>query len=158
MSNIYFVRVDRTAEEVTVIDISQSSLHERDEFSPANELNYILPGLAISAGRDIAKHYGFKYKLFESRYNESLNEPFLPPIINMEQALFLIENAVGRLVHEHPIDSILPGRLSEDALTELLNGNNTSVLSTLHQLDGDDLQRVICRLIGQSIKVDKFSF
>lgn len=61
-------------DKVTVIDLSYSVDYKRSDWDTINDNNFTCHKEAIEYGRAIADKFNLKYELFNSRYNESLNE------------------------------------------------------------------------------------
>ena len=75
MSQFYFVcynNMKRTS--VTVVDLDYCVDYERSEFDYVNAENFDNHLDAISYAKQIAEKYNLDYELFDSRYDESLNE------------------------------------------------------------------------------------
>lgn len=77
-STFYFLTyVGKDRQEVTVIDLGYNVDYERDEFAAVNDLNFENHLEAIIYARALAIQNGLKYRLFESRYNSSLDEKLI---------------------------------------------------------------------------------
>lgn len=63
---------DKTAMEV--VDLSHACDYERNDFGPVNMRNFNDHQEAIAYTRALALKFGFKYNLFDSRYDETENE------------------------------------------------------------------------------------
>lgn len=73
--NFYFIawpKGDRSS--ITVIDLAHSVDYEREDWATVNDLNFSTPDEAITYARGLAEKFGLRYELFESRYNQDLNE------------------------------------------------------------------------------------
>jgi len=71
----YFVahpRGDKTT--LTVIDVARALSYERNEFDAVNDIDFDDHNEAIDYARVLASVHDLKYEMFDSRYNEDLNE------------------------------------------------------------------------------------
>ncbi|EMY6611267.1 MULTISPECIES: hypothetical protein [Vibrio] len=75
MNFIYFIaNQGGNTSKITVIDLADVTIYERDQFSPVNDDNYHDLTEALADAKAIASKYGLDYVPFESRYNSDLNE------------------------------------------------------------------------------------
>ena len=75
MDVIYFIAfLGGDKSKITVIDLSNVTLYQRDQFSPVNDDNYYELNLALTDAKSLAKKYNLEYVLFDSRYNKDLSE------------------------------------------------------------------------------------
>ncbi len=75
MEFIYFIaNQGGDTSKITVIDLADVTVYERDQFSPVNDDNYHDLKEAIADAKAIANKYDLEYVQFESRYNSELNE------------------------------------------------------------------------------------
>lgn len=70
----YFIALIENKTTLTVIDLSFGTDYERNDWSAVDDENYETHALAICAAREMARFHGLKYKPFESRYDDRLNE------------------------------------------------------------------------------------
>lgn len=75
MDYIYFIaHLGGDKSKITVIDLSNVTIYERDQFSPVNDDNYHDLEEALSDAKTIATKYDLEYVPFDSRYNKQLSE------------------------------------------------------------------------------------
>ncbi|MDA0152261.1 hypothetical protein OH460_08105 [Vibrio sp. Makdt] len=75
MEFIYFIaNQGGDKSKVTVIDLANVTVYEREQFSPVNDDNYHDLSEALGDAKAIASKYDLEYIPFESRYNSELNE------------------------------------------------------------------------------------
>jgi len=75
MEFIYFIaNQGGNKSKITVIDLANVTVYEREEFSPVNDDNYYELAEALADAKAIASKYDLEYVPFESRYNRELNE------------------------------------------------------------------------------------
>jgi len=67
---------DRSA--VQVVDLSHNCSYERSEWLAVDDINFNDRDKAIVYARGLAQKYGLRYELFDSRYDERLNERLTP--------------------------------------------------------------------------------
>ena len=72
--NIYFVVYLENKTVITVIDLSPSARHERDQWETVNDEDFYDRNNAVDYARKLAEKYNLGYKPFDSRYDKSLNE------------------------------------------------------------------------------------
>jgi hypothetical protein len=72
--NIYFVVYMKNKTVITVIDLSPSARHERDQWETVNDENFYDRNNAVGYAQKLAEKYNLGYKPFDSRYDKSLNE------------------------------------------------------------------------------------
>lgn len=70
----YFIAYVNNRKAVTVIDLAYVVDYERRDWDIVNEETFEDRDEAIFYARRLAEKYGLEYQLFESRYDESLNE------------------------------------------------------------------------------------
>lgn len=70
----YFLAYTNNREAVTVIDLSNMTSYEREDWDTVNDVNMSDRDEAIAYGRDFADRHGLHYELFESRYDRTENE------------------------------------------------------------------------------------
>lgn len=75
MEFIYFIaNQGGDKSKITVIDLANVTVYERDQFTPVNDENYHDLAEALVDAKAIASKYNLEYVPFESRYNSELNE------------------------------------------------------------------------------------
>lgn len=70
----YFVAYVDKRTALTVIDLAFVVDYERSDWDCVNDENFHDRDEAIHYARKLAAKYGLEYRLFDSRYDESLNE------------------------------------------------------------------------------------
>lgn len=70
----YFLAYCDERASVTVIEMAHSVDYQRNDYDFVNDRNHDNRNEAVIYGRDFADRHNLKYKLFESRYDSSLNE------------------------------------------------------------------------------------
>lgn len=74
-SQFYFVcYADKEHKVLTVVDLDHCVDYERSEFAYVNAENFENHLIAIKYARKLAEKYNLGYEMFDSRYDESLNE------------------------------------------------------------------------------------
>ncbi len=81
---IYFVAYKHgDTTKITVVDLANTTIYERDQFSPVNDENYYELQEALSVAKALAAKYQLQYVPFESRISKSLNENVSPPKLTL---------------------------------------------------------------------------
>lgn len=70
----YFIAYVQNRQALTVIDLAYVVDYERRDWDIVNDEIFKDRDEAIFYARRLAQNYGLGYRLFESRYDESLNE------------------------------------------------------------------------------------
>ena len=70
----YFIAYVENRKALTVIDLAYVVDYEKDDWDVASEATFTDPDTAIQYARKLSAKYGLEYRLFDSRYDESLNE------------------------------------------------------------------------------------
>lgn len=70
----YFIAFVNNRQALTVIDLAYVVDYERNDWDVASAETFQERDTAIQYARKLAEKYGLEYQLFDSRYDESLNE------------------------------------------------------------------------------------
>ena len=70
----YFIAFVDERQALTVIDLAYVVDYEKNDWDVASDEIFQKPDAAIEHARKLAKKYELRYELFDSRYDESLNE------------------------------------------------------------------------------------
>lgn len=150
--NFYFIaypKGDRSS--ITVIDLAHSVDYEREDWATVNDLNFSTPDEAITYARGLAEKYGLRYELFESRYNQDLNEEptqalYKAPSIESGYSVLDLDREIAVKLTVRDLLAIsgdfsvtnarLLGRQDEDLITALTKIRNA--LPDIHYEDDQD--------------------